>query len=505
MLFSVLRARGVPPANVKNRAFLVSDNWDDYTYKTTFTLLVVDHRGKRHRIGTVKIAQQGMGRGHPDIPREFQALDERFFSLGQDDSYYAGLGELGEDVRRAILGALRDIALDPSAFERASGEAVTERSLFRDVSRSTVLGQFRRLALGGARLSRFAFAYTAPATRQTSGIRLTFSVEPESRPPSNIHVLIGANGVGKTFLLNKMMAALLADSASVADAGQFTFDGVSGTETDSFAGLVLVTFSAFDPFQLQRTSRRDARRLRHSYIGLHRSRRGKALPPKTQRVLAREFAQSVIACRQGARLSRWRKALETLESDAIFRDARLADIADFSDRQSKRRASAIFRNLSSGHKAVLLTITRLVEVAEERTLVLWDEPEAHLHPPLLSALVRALSDLLVDRNGVAVIATHSPVVLQEVPKKCVWKIRRSGDNVVRERPSIETFGENVGILTREAFGLEVTEAGFHRLLRDAVDGRSYGEVLDAFEGELGDEARAILRAMTIARDSRDRR
>lgn len=48
--------------------------------------------------------------------------------------------------------------------------------------------------------------------------------------------------------------------------------------------------------------------------------------------------------------------------------------------------------------------------------MLIDEPEGHLHPPLLSAFVRALSELLVNRNGVAIIATHSPVVLQEVPR-----------------------------------------------------------------------------------------
>lgn len=59
-----------------------------------------------------------------------------------------------------------------------------------------------------------------------------------------------------------------------------------------------------------------------------------------------------------------------------------------------------------------------------KTLVLIDEPESHLHPPLLSAFIRALSDLLLDRNGLSIIATHSPVVLQEVPKRCVWKINR---------------------------------------------------------------------------------
>lgn len=41
---------------------------------------------------------------------------------------------------------------------------------------------------------------------------------------------------------------------------------------------------------------------------------------------------------------------------------------------------------------MLLSITKLVEFVEERSLVLMDEPEAHLHLPLLSAFVRALSD-----------------------------------------------------------------------------------------------------------------
>ena len=86
------------------------------------------------------------------------------------------------------------------------------------------------------------------------------------------------------------------------------------------------------------------------------------------------------------------------------------------------------------------------------------------------------------RNGVAVVATHSPVVLQEVPQSCVWKIRRSGTTAIAERPDLQTFGENVGLLTREVFGLEVTQSGFHKLLRDAVAERgSYARVLSKFD------------------------
>lgn len=165
-------------------------------------------------------------------------------------------------------------------------------------------------------------------------------------------------------------------------------------------------------------------------------------------------------------------------------------------------ASAWFGRLSSGHKIVLLTMVRLVDTVEERTLVLLDEPEAHLHPPLLSAFIRALSDLLVDRNGVALIATHSPVVLQEVPKNCVWKLRRNGTIFQAERPEMETFGENVGVLTREVFGLEVTQAGFHQLLREVVqNNRDYVSVVEAFGGQLGMEARAIVRALTVSDDA----
>lgn len=193
-----------------------------------------------------------------------------------------------------------------------------------------------------------------------------------------------------------------------------------------------------------------------------------------------------------------------LETDRVFSDAGLVDLADsqIEGGDVKTDARRIFELLSSGHKVVLLTITRLVESVEERTLVLLDEPEAHLHPPLLSAFVRALSDLLVDRNGVAIIATHSPVVLQEVPMSCCWKVRRVGERAIAERPELETFGENVGILTREVFGLEVTHSGFHKLIADEVEGGStFQAIVERFDNELGGEARALIRALVAARDA----
>lgn len=171
---------------------------------------------------------------------------------------------------------------------------------------------------------------------------------------------------------------------------------------------------------------------------------------------------------------------------------------------SKDKVLKTIGRMSSGHASVLLIITQLVAKVEEKTLVLLDEPESHLHPPLLSAFVRALSDLLENRNGVAIIATHSPVVLQEIPRSCVWKIERTGKVTNPYRPNIETFGENVGVLTREVFSLEVIKSGFHKLLTEIVaTGKSYDDIVSEFGNQLGTEAKILLKTLVRIRDDRD--
>jgi hypothetical protein len=301
-----------------------------------------------------------------------------------------------------------------------------------------------------------------------------------------------------------MARALVHDGSTPSESGAFAGESEVKNSDESFANLVSVTFSAFDTFEPLPIRIDKSKGVQYAHIGLKvqgTPASGRPRGPKTPDRLASEFATSVWICRHGARVDRWRRALGTLETDPIFKDADFAALADrWDDRDALRReARRRFDKLSSGHKIVLLTVTRLVESVEERTLVLIDEPEAHLHPPLLSAFIRALSDLLTNRNGVAIIATHSPVVLQEVPRSCVWKIRRDGPHVQIERPEVETFGENVGLLTREAFGLEVTHSGFHSLLRDTVrNGGDFDNALRLFGGELGDEAKAILRALLAA-------
>jgi ABC-type transport system involved in cytochrome c biogenesis ATPase subunit len=470
---------------------------------------VVDANGEEHHIGAVKFGQKdlepsgtpGPGRRTPALPEVFERLGSDFFSLGQNETYYEALDQLGPQWRAEILISLRDCAYDLSIFEDNINEDVMSESLLRDVSSVQVRYRFSRLAHGNAILTAFQFNYTLPQIVTVDGTRppvptLTFAVTPFSTPPSNVHVLIGRNGVGKTRCMQALASAIL-HSGPAEHIGYITHTGTNRNEW-TFAGLVYVSFSAFDEFILPPATNTA---IRAHQIGLHGSANENEQLSLPQR-LTRDFRASFESCRQGPRAERWRTAVDALTSDPLFDEANAASLLEVQGDDPTGEIERFFGQLSSGHKIVLLTITRLVEVVDEATVILLDEPEVHLHPPLLSAFVRALADLLIQRNGVAVIATHSPVVLQEVPASCVWKLYRAGVLSTAIRPTEKTFGENVGTLTREVFGLEVTDSGFYRLLIDKVNGSqlAFDDLAALFEGELGGEARAILRALVLERD-----
>ncbi|SDT80477.1 AAA family ATPase [Actinoplanes derwentensis] len=507
MLFSQIEYGHADLSPYRGQAFLVRDRWDDYGYVTMFRLLIIDAAGTQHDLGQVKfggfnVPDRWTASG--DLPQQFQQLDERFFSLGQDDTYYENLAGFGPAVRVEVLTALRDLAYDRALLRRAETLHVTTTSLLRGVPVGVVENQLRRIANGGARVTPYAFEYRPPDGPADIGPlwtqRLEFTVTPGVQPPTNIHVIIGRNAAGKSHLLRSLVRAVADRNTDPARDGQiFEQDAVSER---TFRGVVAVSFSAFDKF-VSIPSAQQA--VPHVHIGLHEPSGDEPAAPLTGRQLARMFSKSLDTCLAGPAGERWTRAVNTLRysgSGFLEDDSWMADFAVASHEQRREMAVALFENLSSGHAIVLLTITRLVDQVHERTLVVLDEPEAHLHPPLLAAFVRALSDLLLDRNGVAIVATHSPVVLQEVPSSCVTLVQRHRTRAVALRPLLETFGENVGTLTHEVFSLEVTDSGYHRTIRNAVrDGMTYETLLQYFSGRLGTEAKGIARTLIAIRDS----
>jgi predicted ATPase len=488
--------------------YLKEDYWDDYSFKTQFFVVAYDKFGKRVDLGNLKIGYVGQSEGMTTekLEKRFDRLPDTFFSLGQDVDYYKELyNNFSQESLREILGSLRDVAYSKSSYQVAEKERVFKTSLLRSVSAPSIANQYRRVISGGSVLTSYYFLFRKLKTDSYSGVGLEFKVKPNTKPNTNIHALIGRNGVGKTTILNGMVESI--GTESMGEEGFFDNDDFwdrSPIGKDYFSSVISVAFSAFDPFDppVERTDPTEG--ACYYYVGLKKPSAGDGESElKSVEVIRGELLSGLRSCfGQKSKKSRWIRAISTLESDENFAEIKLRRLVDLHEKDDfKTKSWKLISKMSSGHLVVLLSITKLVEKVEEKSLVLIDEPEGHLHPPLLSAFIRALSELLLDRNGVAIIATHSPVVLQEIPKSCVWKITRSRLALSTSRPDCETFGENVGVLTREVFGLEVVKSGFHNLLLGSVlGGGDYEDILKEYNNQLGHEGRAMLRAMLSERE-----
>jgi len=119
----------------------------------------------------------------------------------------------------------------------------------------------------------------------------------------------------------------------------------------------------------------------------------------------------------------------------------------------------------------------------------------HLHPPMIAALMHAVRIVLEELDAFAIVATHSPVVLQETLARHVLVIRRHGGSFTVHQPELETFGENVGILTYDTFGLTASSTDFHRILDLLIEGCDSPEQVEAlFSPGLSGQARAFVMA-----------
>jgi ABC-type multidrug transport system ATPase subunit len=479
--------------------YLVKDSWNDFGFQTLYTLYYYDKR--KVDIGRIKIATKSENES-TILPNDtFTQLDPEYFSLGQNSKFYLKLNKLESHLKEFILRALNDISYNLEIFDEVKELEITRTALLREVNSFTVKDKFNRIINNGAELTKYNFQF--PMQFKESIATFDFLVRPNSVPPSNIHAIIGSNGVGKTTLLKNMVNSVI----NLTDSPTNKFVNIDDQDHQNiFANIIFISFSAFDIDGYYKDKFNEHGESYYSYVGLREEitadKEGETnIISKDPDKLSYEFLESIkiitSSSKDNTKFQRWQNAIRTLETDNILKSFQLTDINKL-DENSK---VDLFTKLSSGHKLIVLILTRLIEKGTEKSLIIIDEPESHLHPPLLSSFINALSKILINQNGVSIIATHSPVVLQELPKTCISILRRGNEIITVNRPEIETFGENVGTLTREVFGLEATNSGYHTLLKKQVNqGKAYEEILEDFDGALGFEARTVLRSLIAEKE-----
>lgn len=125
--------------------------------------------------------------------------------------------------------------------------------------------------------------------------------------------------------------------------------------------------------------------------------------------------------------------------------------------------------LSSGQRSLVLFCARLMTASAGGALVLVDEPENHLHPYFITLMTQTLARTLQATGSRALVVTHSPFVVREFEKSTVKVLKTSPEGVPEIfRPSLQTFGADVSMISDYVFEDETIRKGFHNSIDRAV-------------------------------------
>lgn len=504
------RSVDLPMMNHYPQVVLVQDNWDDYGYKTTFRVTLHMSSDKSIDLGNIRIIEAGRTSGYTDMPESpFDVLPLGHASLGADLEYYETLYKLGRDVFEPFFRGLRDIAFDDEIKAGVEDSEAYRVSLMRFSGAERTISDAARLLRNTTssfhrRSAGFMVKFKTQVARSSNAFTVGFDFRRRAGLPSRINALIGYNGTGKTHLLSNL--AIVASGY-----GYGTKTELLGNVAGRFVGtpppfktVIVVSYSAFDTFVIPGRTEVEKDRLQEDggifgyvYCGL-RERSDDGIPNVEQSYRLRtpvEIEGAFLAALERVRgANRMESLLEFFKP--LLRDPSFQRIGltQFYASHGGDELGEIFHSLSSGHKVVLKIITELTAhiSGSEPTLVLIDEPETHLHPPLLAAFLKSIRACLETFDGYAVIATHSPVVLQETPAKYVQVLRRISDQTHVEALSMETFAESIGVITQEVFNLGDGSTDWSETLDALARKKTLEEIEEAFSRRLGFAARSYI-------------
>jgi predicted ATPase len=533
--------RVVPPrtknVSVDSSCFVLEgDHWNDFRYKTQYHLSFYKVDSNQEvdvtLIGAVKILRKGQTTEDDLlITEDFESLEADFCSVGQSLDYYERLSELG-DIGQSVLRQLNDAVFSSSIADEFKKEDGWLISLFRDqkdngaqfvyIANGLIKGEY-----GKAPYDQQAFSFEIPGWQSKVTIDTNvvedgswFSPNPL---PDRLSIFVGRNGSGKSTLLARLARVAYGSpdeqlEEPLKSLGSLIPFGIG------FPRIVTVAFSPFDSFILPGSDARNRDQIakdmkrgvgRFSFIGLRDLPaeldlldESPSLPMGIRRVNSHDDRVAITRLKSIDQLTDefvgFRKKISAKKRDDVL-DKALTHlekgffVSSFADVASHLEASENdigiwFHQLSTGHKISLLIVYGLIANLEPHSLVLIDEPETHLHPPLLAAMMHSIREILRAYESLAVVATHSPVVVQESLAKHVQVVRREGDLITISPVGIETFGESIGLITSQVFGMESDAADFYDVLDALLKRHKTLEKIEAnFQnGSMSHQARAYV-------------
>lgn len=434
---------------------LVPNSWDDFGIKSTFNLSYHD-KGSSIVIGQLKIIHKSENDTKNFIPPNFLELPEEFCSLGQHIEYYHTLFNLKD--RRffdSITYALRDVAIYGTISEEFDNKYNFKKSLIRGDISERLYREVRHQIHGHEISNFYNFTYLFHPPYSTDKIEIPINFLTNKNEKDRIISIIGKNAVGKTKLLSNLPI----------DISRSKKENFVENKIPSYSKIIAVSFSAFDNFDIPKKN--DL--FNYVYCGLRDESDNKN--SKTIRALRLKFHIDLKKIIINDRFYQWRSAVSKfIDEDILVQFAPLFGITPESQ-YSAESFSKISHYLSSGQAIILYVITSILSEIKFDSLLIFDEPETHLHPNAIVNLINMIYQITEEFQSYAVIATHSPFIIRELFSRNVWVLEREHNVASLRRIGIESFGSDLSTISNEIFrDREVTKT-YSKIINDLKDKR----------------------------------
>lgn len=303
---------------------LLSNNWNDYGYETSFPVSCringesVDLELLRLLIEDVKRSRDYLNHMLKEgWNGEFPIPNTNYISTPSDITFYEQLdGLLGAEKAIKIAKKLRDASYLTHVSENKEARTLVETEGFQD-SLQRERGSVKAYLDGWRVLERKTIAVLDLGFKfrdvydHVSNLELKY--QSESLLPHDINVLIGPNGSGKSQVLHQMVSNWISPDDE---------DETGFAKKPNLSQIVVVSYSPFERFPVDLTREKLQDMETYKYFGF----RGKTKPtesrPNGRIILSHQFpkqnaAQALLTCldddEKFKSIRGWSKKIETIE------------------------------------------------------------------------------------------------------------------------------------------------------------------------------------------------
>jgi AAA15 family ATPase/GTPase len=442
--------------------------WNDFGVRSEFSLFYYNQNSQGVFIGGTKIIRNDEGVNTAEVlPDTFTILTEDFCSLGQSFDYYTNLRQQLKKDFESVLYALRDAAFFPEIQERFENFGNFKSSLIRNDSAERLLRELKYRLYGYDLSNLYKFTYSFQPPFAEEPIEVQFNFDDDKDLPNRIYALIGKNGTGKTQLITSLPLKISTKK-----------NEFFSPKAPLFSKVIAVSYSIFDRFEIPKKTAS----FNYVYCGL-RNEKGELIDEKG---LAARFYETSRKIEALARTNQWRRILSNFIEDGII-DEFIVPKEDANPSRDVYKFNIegynkIRNRFSSGQSIILYIVSEIVANIRLDSLLLYDEPETHLHPNAITQLMNTIYELVNEFESYCLIATHSPLVIRELFSRNVYVVERHENFPSVRRIGLESFGENLSTLTEEVFGNKDVPKQYKKIIDELVEhGHSFEQILEIIE------------------------